>query len=473
MKVVSTRGKSQPISFEKSLFTSYCDDGGMTMPEFIPKISPEKLLSWKNLTYTEVVKKILSLFIDESEIDLQKQNEIVEEAFKSFDIDEVVQVKKLKDGLNVLELWHGETMAFKDLAMNVTAQLISYFLKKRNSKMTCVIITSGDTGSSALYSMQSAANVSTIVMYPHNMISEVQKLMMTTVQDPTAHVFAVEGELEEMEVFYQQMIEDSEFVEKHSIATLNSLNWCRIMVQIAHHIYGYLQTTKTVGSVVNTIIPNGACGNLSACVLAVKMGVPLRPICVTNSNDTLHKIVSSNDWSKQQQIATLAPAMNMTFLVNFERILWMMSDETLLDKIMPKYYARDDSLKLPQDLHEKVSSLIHTTVATDEMIKHSIERCWSENNYLIDPHTACALAYFYNFTEGPNILEDKSEILCVSTAAAEKFPEIIPLARVPLLESHKIKRLQKLPERCEVLTKQQNWQKVIIEKIRSITSKRS
>jgi len=445
----------------------------MTMPETIPKISSEDLLLWKGLSYTEVVKKVLNLFIDETEIDLEKQNEIVEEAFKNFDIEDVVQVKKLDGGLNVLELWHGETMAFKDLAMSVTAQLISYFLEKKNSKMTCVIITSGDTGSSALYSMQSAANVSTVVMYPHNMISEVQKLMMTTVQDPTAHVFAVEGELEEMEVFFQQMIEDSKFVEEHSIATLNSLNWCRIMVQVAHHIYGYLQTTTKIGNMVNNIIPNGACGNLSACVLAVKMGVPLRPVCVTNSNDTLHKIVSRNDWSKQRQIATLAPAMNMTFLVNFERILWMMSDDNLLGEFMPKYYARDDSVKLPQDLHKKVSSLIHTAVATDEMIKNSIEKCWNENKYLIDPHTACALAYFYNFTEGSSILEGGGETMCVSTAAAEKFPEIIPLARVPMAESNKIKRLQKLPQRCEVLTKQQDWKQVVMNKIRSITSNRS
>ncbi|CAK8684998.1 unnamed protein product [Clavelina lepadiformis] len=471
MKYVSTRFKVT-FGFEEALFCCFTEDGGLLMPETTPKVSLETLKKWKNLTYDEIVKQVVGLFVAEDEVPEDARDKLLDNAFQHFDTKDIVCLKELNDGLNVLELWHGDTLAFKDLAMTCTVQFLNYFLKKRKKHFTAVVVTSGDTGSSAIYGARNLKTIDVIVLYPHNRISKLQELMMTTAGADNIHLYAVDGSSDDIDIAAMKVWTDAGFIKEHNVGTMNSMNWCRIMIQIAHHIYAYLKVAKQIGDPVNIIIPCGGCGNMTSCVLARDMRLPIQPVGVSNKNDSFHKMMKFNERVLSNVSVSLAPAMDIALAQNVERIIWLLTDRSydIVRHAMEDFLTNKKS-KLPDSAYKKMCDVISTSVASDEIIIKAMKRCWEENQYHICPHTATAVAHFYGITEGCFAVREEKNVpsVCLATASAAKFAEAVEKADLPPCHSPKIQALEGIKERYEYVAKDVDWADLIRNKVVSIS----
>uniref|UniRef100_A0A7M4DVH6 Threonine synthase N-terminal domain-containing protein n=1 Tax=Crocodylus porosus TaxID=8502 RepID=A0A7M4DVH6_CROPO len=237
------------------------------MPEEIPLLDSNTLRAWSNFSYPQLVKELCSLFISPELIPRQELNDLIDRAFTRVRHKDVVHLSRLRNGLNVLELWHGVTYAFKDLSMSCTGQFLQYFLKKRKKHITILVGTAGDTGSSAIESIRGEKNMDIIVLLPKGLCSQMQELQMTTVIEDNVHVFAADGNSDEIDEPIKELFTNTDFARKHNLMSLNSINWSRIMVQIAHHFYAYFQCTTSLDATplpaVEIVVPTGGGGNLT------------------------------------------------------------------------------------------------------------------------------------------------------------------------------------------------------------------
>ncbi|XP_044538847.1 threonine synthase-like 2 [Gracilinanus agilis] len=241
---------------------------------------------------------------------------LIDRAFSRFRHRDVVHLSRLKNGLNVLELWHGITYAFKDLSLSCSGQFLQYFLEKRQKHVTIIVGTSGDTGSSAIESVRGAKNIDIIVLLPLGLCSKIQELQMTTVIEDNVHVFRVEGNSDELDEPIKAVFADVAFAKKHNLMSLNSINWSRILVQMAHYFFAYFQCVPSMDICplppVEVVVPTGAAGNLAAGCIAQEMGLPVRLATVVNRNDIIHRTVRQGDFSLSGNTrASLASAMDI------------------------------------------------------------------------------------------------------------------------------------------------------------------
>nr|XP_060635712.1 threonine synthase-like 2 [Anolis sagrei ordinatus] len=267
MRYISTRGGAGTTDFEGVLFSGYAIDGGLFMPESIPVLDFDTLKTWSTFSYPELVKQLCSIFISPELIPKPELSDLVDKAFSRFKHKEVIHLSRFKNGLNVLELWHGPTYAFKDLSLSCTGQFLQYFLKKRKKHVSILVGTSGDTGSSAIESIRGDKNMDIFVLLPLGLCSQVQELQMTTVIEENVHVFLTEGNSDEIDEPIKELFADVDFSSKHKLMSLNSINWSRILVQIAHYFYAYFQCAPSMDNlplpVVEIVVPTGGGGNLT------------------------------------------------------------------------------------------------------------------------------------------------------------------------------------------------------------------
>nr|XP_030126358.3 threonine synthase-like 2 isoform X2 [Taeniopygia guttata] len=359
MEYVSTRGGTGAVDFEGALFSGYAPDGGLFMPQRIPSLDRDILQRWSTLSYPELVKELCSLFVPATLVPRNALNELIDKAFSRFRHKNVVHLSRLKDGLNILELWHGVTYAFKDLSLSCTGQFLQYFLEKKRKHVNILVGTSGDTGSSAIESVRGQKNVDIFVLLPKGFCTQIQELQMTTVIEDNVHVFAAHGNSDEIDEPIKELFADVDFAGKYNLMSLNSVNWSRIMVQIAHYFYAYFQCTPSLDTtqlpIVEIVVPTGGGGNITAGCIAQKMGLPVRLITVVNSNDIIHRTVQHGDFSVAESVkATLASAMDIQEPYNVERILWLLSgSDSHLIKTLMEQFNISKRLKLPEDLHRK------------------------------------------------------------------------------------------------------------------------
>ncbi|XP_010084822.1 PREDICTED: LOW QUALITY PROTEIN: threonine synthase-like 2, partial [Pterocles gutturalis] len=389
---------------------------------------------------------------------------LIDRAFSRFRHKDVVHLSRLKDGLNVLELWHGVTYAFKDLSMSCTGQFLQYFLEKRQKRVTILVGTSGDTGSSAIESVRGQKNVDIFVLLPKGLCTQIQELQMTTVVEDNVHVFAAHGNSDEIEEPIKELFADVDFARKYNLMSLNSINWSRIMVQIAHYFYAYFQCAPSLDTtplpVVEIVVPTGGGGNITAGCIAQKMGLPIRLVTVVNSNDIVHRTVQHGDFSLSESVkATLAPAMDIQEPYNMERILWLLSgsDSHLLKTLMEQFSV-SKSLKLPEDLHRKLSETLCSCWASDEDITRAMQRCWEENRYLLCPHSAVAVHYHY-------LQPSSTPRCCLAPASAAKFQDAVLRAGLVPQIPPEITALMAMETRSTPLERGQDWAQALRERI--------
>ncbi|XP_028829754.1 threonine synthase-like 2 [Denticeps clupeoides] len=472
MLYCSTRGGVQGWAFRDVLFSGYAPDGGMFMPEVVPRLSHDTLRSWAGLSYPELVREVCSLFIPEHQIPRRDLEGLVSEALSKFSVPGAVRLVQMKEGLSILELFHGETMAFKDLAMTCTVRFLEYFLRKESSRATILVGTSGDTGGSAICSARGLAGVDVVVVFPRGRITQVQERQMTTVLEDNIHVFAADGSSDDIDVPLRRLFADQDLVKRHGLMSLNSVNVSRILVQVAHFLYAYLQLSgveHTRGAeavpVLEVVVPTGGAGNIAAGCIVKHMGVPLRLVAMVNSNDIVHRAVQSADFSMATSVKkTLAPAIDIQDPYNMERVFWLLSgkDGALVKELMEEFQS-SHHLALPETLHKGLSALLSSGSVSDNGIVEAMQRCWKENQYLVCPHTAVAVWHHYHTQPRPG-----EKRCCIATASPAKFQGAVERAGLTLDLPEGVKALGSRATRCTDLESGEDWEGLLRERIYSI-----
>ncbi|XP_029023970.1 threonine synthase-like 2 isoform X2 [Betta splendens] len=449
----------------------------MFLPEAVPVLSPDTIRSWKDLSYTQLVVEVCSLFIPTQLIPRRDLEVLVGEALSSFSVPEVVRVVRLKEGLSVLELFHGQTLAFKDLAMTCTVRFLSYFLQKDNLRATVLVGTSGDTGGSAVQSARGLRGVDVVVVYPRGRVTPVQEKHMITCLQDNIHAFAADGSSDDIDRPLRRLFADPRLVESHGLMSLNSVNWSRVMIQLAHFMYAYLQLSgaEADGALpeVEVVVPSGGAGNITAGFIVKLMGFPLRLVAMVNANDILHRTVTTGDFSMAPGvIQTLAPAIDIQDPYNMERVFWLMLNrdgETV--KNMMEEFQRSHKFSLPEKHHQLLSQVFSTGAVSDEGILDTMRRCWQENHYVLCPHTAVAVWHHYHCPHSPGISR-----CYIATASPAKFQAAVQRAGLTCDQPEAVQALDSLPTRYQNLERSldwcKDWEDRLREKIQWISSSR-
>ncbi|XP_020745145.2 threonine synthase-like 2 isoform X2 [Odocoileus virginianus] len=332
--------------------------------------------------------------------------------------------------------------------------------------------TSGDTGSAAIESVQGAKNVDIIVLLPKGHCTKIQELQMTTVLRENVHVFGVEGNSDELDEPIKTVFADVAFVKKHNLMSLNSINWSRVLVQIAHHFFAYFQCAPSLDMhplpAVEVVVPTGAAGNLAAGCIAQKMGLPIHLVVAVNSNDIIHRTVQWGDFSLSEAVKpTLASAMDIQVPYNMERIFWLLSgSDSQVIRALMEQFERTKSVDLPKELHSKLAEAVTSQSVSDEAIIQTMGRCWQENEYLVCPHSAVAVSCHYQQVDRQ---QPSPPRCCLAPASAAKFPEAVRAARLTLDTPAEILALEHKETRCTPMRKGDDWTQMLRDTIEDLS----
>ena len=320
MNYVSTRNSSNSFEFKDVFIKGLADDGGLFIPKSLHKYEQKDLLEFKNLEYTELAKKIISPFIGNfmSEKDL---NKIIDKSYSVFRKKNVVDLVRVGDR-SILELFHGPTLAFKDIAMQLLGGFYEYYLNNHNEKINIVVATSGDTGAAAIDAIKGKNNINIFVLHPNNRISKVQRKLMTTGKEKNVFNIAVEGNFDDCQNLVKAMFADKSFSNKIKMSGVNSINWARIIAQSVYYFYCYYLIEDN-NNPINFSVPTGNFGDVYAGYLAKKIGLPVNKFIVaTNQNDILHRAISKGTYDVEKVAETISPSMDIQLASNFERLIY-------------------------------------------------------------------------------------------------------------------------------------------------------
>jgi len=484
----STRGGSPDTSFEDALFSGYAPDGGLYMPQEVPRLTQEEQEAWAGLSYRQVMAAVARKFISEEEVPSADLSALVDSALARFPKDAEVVVKNVSPDTDtplwILELFHGPTLVFKDLALSFVAALLQYFLAKKRRQISIIVATSGDTGGSAIAAVEGRPDMALVVLLPEGRISEPQRLQMVTSPHDNVTVYAAEGTSDEMDVPVKALFADAAFVARHRLLSINSINVGRIIGQVAHFVYGYYRRRERAGGAVEVVVPTGAAGNITSGALAAALGLPLTAVCATNANDVTAQLLSSGRYRVGGEMKTcLASAMDIQAPYNVERLLYLYSggDVELVRMLMTEFEAKGE-VEIPGHVMTSMKSVITGCCSyPDSAVLAAIRRAHAAAGYLMCPHTAEGVALHY---DRPSTLPR----LYIAPAAPTKFPEVVrvalslapPLA-APALEAvmeevcRPLMRLRKLAEggtKELKLAREEDWKKVLEDRLEVIRARR-
>ncbi len=411
MRYVSTRDNSKEYSFEDVFIKGLADDGGLYVPKSLKKFSSDELSELKNLNYndlsTEIINQFSSDFISKDDL-----SSLIKKSYSTFREKEVVKISNIGD-LKLLELFHGPTLAFKDVAMQFIGNLYEYYLGKNDKKINIVVATSGDTGAAAIDAIKGKSNLNIFVLHPNNRISPVQRKLMTTVEDENVFNIAIDGNFDDCQNIVKQMFSDLDFSKSINMSGVNSINWARIIAQAVYYFYTYFKLDSD--KPISYSVPTGNFGDVFAGYLAKQMGLPIDKLIVaTNENDILHRAISNGDYVSKKVKETLSPSMDIQLASNFERLIYYVNNSNseitsdIMKKIKQNEYKIDKSnLGIIQKDFVSESCNENETL---EIIKKNFEK----NNVILDPHTAVGVG-------AANKL-NLNDCVVLSTAHPCKFP---------------------------------------------------
>ena len=417
MEYISTRNTQKTFSFKDVFLKGLAPDGGLFVPKKFPIFSSEELKKLKNISYNELAAKIISKFCSD-EFSEKEIKEIVENSYKSFRVKDVVAIKKLGK-LNLLELFHGPTLAFKDIAMQVIGNMYEKILEKNNSHINVVVATSGDTGAAAISTIKGRKNMKIFVLHPNRKISEVQRKFMTTVDSKNVFNIALDGNFDECQKFVKLMFADKEFSESIKMSGVNSINWSRIVVQIVYYFFSYFKIAKE-GKKINFSVPTGNFGDIYAGYVAKKMGLPINKLIIaTNNNDILKRVFDTGIYKPLKVKHTISPSMDIQVASNFERLIFDIcscdSNETL--KLMNDLNERGE-LTLKKENLNKIHASFFSGSLSEEETRLVIGEIYKKEGTLIDPHTAVAVGI-------ANKVSLEGDIVVLGTAHPAKFSDVV------------------------------------------------
>jgi threonine synthase len=426
MKYISTRGGVEPKSFEEVVLTGLAEDGGLFVPEQLPKFSTEEIASWGELSYEELALKIITPFVGGS-IPEQDLRELIEKSYAGFRHEAVAPLIQAGHNQWILELFQGPTLAFKDFALQFLGNLLDYILAKRNQKVVIMGATSGDTGSAAIEGCRHCKNLDIFILHPYQRVSEVQRRQMTTVMADNIHNLALHGNFDDCQNMVKASFSDQSFLpEGRQLAAVNSINWARIMAQIVYYFWASLALGGPHKKV-SFSVPTGNFGDIFAGYLAHKMGLPIEQLVIaTNQNDILHRCISDNDHSTQPLEQSLAPSMDIMISSNFERLLFDLYDRDgqQIAKLMAD--AKNGHMKLSDTALAKARALFSSYRCGDKGMVEVIRSTFEDSGYLLDPHTAIGLAAARKCSNNKS-----TPMITLATAHPAKFPDAVKQAGYP------------------------------------------
>jgi len=322
MKYISTRSKEKEYSFGEVFLKGLADDGGLYVPKSIKKYNSAELSKLKKLNYNELSTEIISQFSADF-ISREELSSLINKSYSTFREKEVVKLSNFRE-IKLLELFHGPTLAFKDVAMQFIGNLYEYYLRKNDKKINIVVATSGDTGAAAIDAIKGKSNLNIFVLHPNNKISSVQRKIMTTVEEKNVFNIAIDGNFDDCQNIVKQMFSDLEFSKSINMSGVNSINWARIIAQAVYYFYSYFKLGKET---ISFSVPTGNFGDVFAGYLAKKMGLPIDKLIVaTNENDILHRAISKGDYVSKEVKETLSPSMDIQLASNFERLIYYVNN---------------------------------------------------------------------------------------------------------------------------------------------------
>ena len=417
MKYISTRNNKKTFEFKDVFIKGLADDGGLFIPESLRKYSETEISSFKNLEYNDLAKKIISTFIGDfmSENDLSN---IIDKSYSVFRKKNVVNLIKVGDR-SVLELFHGPTLAFKDVAMQLLGNFYEYYLNNENQKINIIVATSGDTGAAAIDAIKGKKNVNIFVLHPHNRVSSVQRKLMTTGKDENVFNIAINGNFDDCQNLVKSMFADKNFSNEIKMSGVNSINWARIIAQSVYYFYSYF-LIEDKDTPINFSVPTGNFGDVYAGYLAKKMGLPINKLIVaTNQNDILHRAISRGSYEVAKVAETISPSMDIQIASNFERLIYDLNngDDSLTAKAMNDIKEKG-KYKIDQEKLDKINkNFLSSKMSEDEILK-TIELVYKKFNVVLDPHSAIGYGAFDKVNiSGNNIV--------LATAHPCKFPDAI------------------------------------------------
>ncbi|CAM9114704.1 unnamed protein product [Choristocarpus tenellus] len=428
----STRGGAVGVSFEDVVLGGLANDRGLYVPEVVPEVAVDEIMSWRALSFPELSHRIMSKYISELEIPTNDLLDVCKRSTVNFRTPDVTPVVRVGSTW-VLELFHGPTFAFKDVALQFLGNLFEYFLTRKRDRgedagLTILGATSGDTGSAAIYGLRGKEQVSCFIMFPHGRVSDIQERQMTTVSDPNINCISVHGSFDDCQDIVKASFGDKDFRERVKLGAVNSINWARVLAQITYYFWAYFRVSEAneMGddggpSVINFSVPTGNFGDVLAGYYSRRMGLPVGKLVVaTNENDILHRFFTTGCYWREGVVPTVAPSMDICVSSNFERFLFhLCGDNASTLQEWMKNFELTGKLTLEGPLLEKAQEVfLSARVDTAENLA-MIRSQWEEHRYLLCPHTSVGAAAAVKLELTP----DRTVVL--ATAHAAKFVDAV------------------------------------------------
>jgi len=417
MNYVSTRNSTNIFKFKDVFIKGLADDGGLFIPKSLNKFSEAEIDSFKKLSYQDLAKNIIFSFIGDfmSENDLSR---IIDKSYSVFREKNVVKLIKVGDR-SVLELFHGPTLAFKDVAMQLLGNFYEYYLNNENEKINIVVATSGDTGAAAIDAIKGKKNVNIFVLHPHNRVSSVQRKLMTTGKEQNVINIAINGNFDDCQNLVKSMFADKIFSNEIRMSGVNSINWARIIAQSVYYFYSYF-LIEDKDEPINFSVPTGNFGDVYAGYLAKKMGLPINKLVVaTNQNDILHRAISKGSYEVEKVTETISPSMDIQIASNFERLIYDLNDCDDAQTINAMNDIREKGkYTIDQERLNKINTDFLSSKMSEEEVLETIKKVYDKFDIVLDPHSAIGYGAFDKVNlSGNNIV--------LATAHPCKFPDAI------------------------------------------------
>jgi threonine synthase len=444
MRYLSTRGGVEPIGFSQAVLMGLATDGGLLLPERFPQIDAQTLQRWAGLSFVDLAVEVMTPFVGD-DLTGDELRGLVTRAYAGFSHAEVTPLVSVGEQ-QVLELFHGPTAAFKDVALQFLGQLFELLLERSGGRLNILGATSGDTGSAAIYGVRGQERIDIFILHPHNRVSPIQERQMTTVLDANVHNIAIEGTFDDGQRIVKALFNDLEFKSAYTLGAVNSINWARILAQVVYYFYAWGRVSGgDVGHKVTFSVPTGNFGDIFAGYVAKRMGLPVeRLILATNRNDILSRFVNSGVYQAREVHHTVSPSMDIQISSNFERYLYYLMDEdpaavrALMDAM-----TEQGELRIPQHKHAEVASLFHAEAVSEEETLAQIQHTYTEHGYILDPHTAV----------GVRAARNHPGAICLATAHPAKFGDAVAQAIGRQAEPPpSLQGLMERETRCEILS---------------------
>lgn len=449
---ISTRGEAPEISFIDAMLTGLARDGGLYVPRSLPSFDAATIAGWAGQSYEEIAGHVIGALTG-GEIPPDVLSLMIKDAYATFRHDAVCPQVQLDDNLFLLELFHGPTLAFKDVAMQLLGRMMDYALKQRGARATIVGATSGDTGSAAIEAFRGLEQVDIFILYPHNRVSDVQRRQMTTVDAPNVHAIALEGTFDDCQNMLKGLFNNHSLRDGLSLSGVNSINWARIVAQTVY----YFTAGLSLGSphrAISFAVPTGNFGDVLAGYIAKHMGLPIERLHVaTNVNDILVRALATGRYDLRSVTPTSAPSMDVQISSNFERLLFDAygRDASSVRHLMESL-RQSQAFTIEGDPLARIRAEFDASAVSQSETEAEITYTYNHTGYVLDPHSAIAV----RAAREALVKTPQTPIVALATAHPAKFPDVVERATGvhPALPAH-LSNLFERPERMTVLPNNQ------------------